>query len=411
MATDPKRSVAPNNVSGITQDELERLVGSGLGDLSVREMLGALLSSVGMAERKAYLDRLAGTDKGNGSYNRSLMVGSLPVELQVPRTRSGEFRPRSLPPRFDRGYGEETQALLLGLLASARSINAAKASLKKMGLSSSEDELDTVASNLVEELELRNTAPVDTDLLALFVDGKYVEARDGDRLRPCCIYVVVGLARDGKRRVLSCVTRPGRENLEDWKLVLRSLIERGLRRVLLVVQDDFSGLLPIVKSLFPRADVQLCLVHMLRNAKSHLSKTDAAEFLQRMRCIKLAWDQEVGASQFEELCDRFAPSCPTFVAELRKKREHYLAFLRYPERVRRSLSSTNVVEAINGQLEILRRNSGGYFQSEDSMKLKLGLVIGSLESGRWRRTAAAIESALDQLNALFESRLEAEAAA
>jgi putative transposase len=411
MATDPKRSVAPNRSREITNLELERLAATGLGELSVRELLGALLSSVQMAERRAYLDRANGSDKGNGSYERSLMVGSLPVEIEVPRTRSGAFRPRSLPPRFDRGYSEETQSLLLGLLASARSVNAAKAALKQMGLSSSEEELDAVATNLVEELELRNTRPVDPDLIALFVDGKYIEVRDSDRLRPCCIYVVVGLGRDGKRRVLSAVTRPGRENLEDWKQILRSLVERGLRRVLLLVQDDFSGLLPIVKGLFPKTDVQLCLVHMQRNAKSHLSKADAAEFQQRLRCIKLAWDEQVGAAQFEQLCERFAPGYPTWIAELRRKREHYLAFLRFPDRVRRSLSTTNVVEAINGQLEILRRNSGGYFQSEESLKLKLGLVLGSLESGRWRRTAAAIESALDQLNALFESRFESDAAA
>jgi transposase-like protein len=411
MATDPKRSVTPNRAAEITSGELERLTAGGLGEMSVRELLGALLSSVGLAERRAYLDRAAGTDKGNGSYERSLMVGSLPVEIEVPRTRSGAFRPRSLPPRFDRGYSEETQALLLGLLASARSVNSAKMALRKMGLSSSEEELDTVATNLVEELELRNTRPVDPDLIALFVDGKYVEVRDADRLRPCCIYVVVGLGRDGKRRVLSAVTRPGRENLEDWKLVLRSLIERGLRRVLLVVQDDFSGLLPITKGLFPKADVQLCLVHMQRNAKSHLSKADAAEFLQRIRCIKLAWDEQVGAGQFEQMCDRFAASSPAFIAELRRKREHYLAFLRFPDRVRRPFSTTNLVEAINGQLEILRRNSGGYFQSEESMKLKLSLVLGSLENGRWRRNTAALEGALDQLNALFQGRFESEAAA
>jgi len=87
---------------------------------------------------------------------------------------------------------------------------------------------------------------VDPDLLAVFLDGKYVEFRDGDRLRSATIYVVLGLRRDGRKQVLSCLPRAGRENLEDWKLVLRSLIERGLRRVLTLVQDDFSGLLPII---------------------------------------------------------------------------------------------------------------------------------------------------------------------
>jgi transposase-like protein len=385
--------------------EIERVLQSGVGDLSLRELLGLMLSGLGVAERKAYLARSA-ADKANGFYERSLVVGSLPVELRVPRTRSGEFRPSSLPGHYARGYPEESQALLLGLLGSSRSLTAAKDALRKMGLSSSERDLDTVATGLIEELELRNSRPLSPDLLALFLDGKYIEIKDGDRLRPACIYVAIGLGRDGKKRVLSCSTRFGAENMEDWKKILRSLAERGLRRVLLVVHDDFSGLRFTCQSLFPGADVQLCVVHMQRNAKSHLSKADAAEFQQRWRTVKAAWSIDVGARQFEELCDRFADTSPNFIAELRKKRDHYLAFLKYPEPIRRSLSTTNIVEALNGQLEILRRNSGGYFQSEDVLKLKLGMAISSLETGRWNRTAAAVEGVLHQMNALFERRFE-----
>src|SRR5439155_20270966 len=98
------------------------------------------------------------------------------------------------------------------------------------------------------------------------------------------------MGRDGKKRVLACFSKSGRENLEDWKLILRGLIERGLRRVLIVVQDDFSGLLPITKSLFPGADVQVCAVHMQRNARNHLSKVDSAEFQQRWHAVKSTWD-------------------------------------------------------------------------------------------------------------------------
>ena len=94
------------------------------------------------------------------------------------------------------------------------------------------------------------------------------------------------------------------------------------------------------------------------------------------------------------------------MAELRKKREHYLAFLKYPEYMRKSFSTTNIVEAVNGQLEIMRRNSGGYFHSEDTLKLKLGLAVSSLENGRWRTVARTIAAALAQLNAMFQSRFE-----
>jgi putative transposase len=408
MNTDPSKRLAPQPSPPAENNSLAELLGSDLADLSLRELLGMLLSSVGAAERKAYLERTP-PDKPNGFYDRSLQLGTMPLEVRVPRTRSGDFRPLSLPAAYQRGYPEETQALLLGLLACSRSLNAAKDALKKMGLSNSQQELDCVAAGLIEELNLRNSRPVDPDLLAVFMDGKYVEFREADRLRPACIYVVVGLRRDGRKQVLTCLPRAGRENLEDWKVVLRNLVERGLRRVLLLVQDDFSGLLPIVQGLFPNSDVQLCSVHMQRNAKNHLNKADAAEFQQRWRTIKSSWNGEVGQQQFEQLCDRFAKGYPSFIAELRKKRQHYLAFLNYPESIRRSLCSTNVVEALNGQLEIMRRNSGGYFHSEDLLKLKLGLAVSSLEQGLWKSPARSFCSALHQFNALFQSRFEAAA--
>jgi putative transposase len=405
MTVDPKNNLAPDSISKLAKNDVDRLLQTGLADFSLRELLGLLISSAGTAERNVFLEKQP-NDQPNGFYDRSLQLGTIPVEIRVPRTRTGEFRPESLPPPYRRGYREEVQSLLLGLLSSSRSINAAKDALQKMGLSSSEKDLERVAEEMIEELQLRNSRPLDPDMLAVFVDGKYVELRESDKLRSACIYIAVGLDRNGKKKVLSCVAKQGRENLEDWKSVIRGLIERGLRRVMIFIQDDFSGLLPICQSFFPNADIQLCTVHMQRNAKTHLSKADSIEFQQRWRAIKSSWDLEVGNRQFDELCDRFAKNYPTWIAELCKKRPHYLAFLQFPDSIRRSFSTTNVVEAINGQLEIMRRNSGGYFHSEDTLKFKLGLAISSLEDSRWKIVSRSMSAVLSQLNALFQARFE-----
>src|SRR3989442_9731994 len=121
--------------------------------------------------------------------------------------------------------------------------------------------------------------------------------------------------------------------LADFSLreLLGLLISSAVSQNGMSIYSDFTGLVPITRSLFPNADVQLCVVHMQRNAKTHLSKTDAVEFQQRWRAIKTCWDLDVANRQFEELCDRFSKANPTWMAELRKKREHYLAFLKYPE--------------------------------------------------------------------------------
>jgi transposase-like protein len=296
----------------------------------------------------------------------------------------------------------------MGLLCSSRSVNAAKQALRKMELPVSERELDAVAKDFVERMELRNTAALEPDMLALFIDAKHIDIREGDRIRPACIYTAVGLARDGRKRVLSALPIAGHETLDGWKKLLRGLAERGLRRVMLIVQDDFSGLLPITQSLFPKADVQLCIVHLQRNAQTHLGKPDAELFITRLRSIKASWDRTTAEESFEELCDSLAKVAPTWIDMLRKKRSHYWHFIDYPVDVRPGFSTTNVVETINGQLERMRRNNGGYFQSEETLKLKLGITIDYLEQGRWKSPAGRTKGCLLQLNALFEKRFESD---
>ena len=182
MTSDSKKRLSPSSVAPFAKSEVEKMIESGLGDFTLRELLGTLVSSAGLAERQVYLEQ-AEKDKPNGFYDRSLQVGTVPVDIRVPRTRSGQFRPDSLPAPYQRGYTDEVQNLLLGLLGSSRSVNAAKVALRKMGLSRSEQELERVATGLIEELELRNSRPLDPDMLAVFVDAKYIELREGDKLR------------------------------------------------------------------------------------------------------------------------------------------------------------------------------------------------------------------------------------
>ena len=145
MTTDPQKILTPASVSDVAKNDIDRLLQTGLADFSLRELLGLLISSTGAAERNLYLEKIS-TDKPNGFYDRSLQLGTIPVEVRVPRTRTGEFRPTSLPPLYRRGYSEEVQSMLLGLLGSSRSINAAKDALQKMGLSHSEQDLERVAT-------------------------------------------------------------------------------------------------------------------------------------------------------------------------------------------------------------------------------------------------------------------------
>ena len=173
-STNVRKGLSQQALQNQFHEPLQQALSGGLSDLTIAELLGITLSHLTQAERTAYLEREK-PDKGNGCYERGLQVGSVPVTLQVPRTRTGDFRPTFLPLPYERGYPEATQQQLLGLLAASRSIHAATTAIRKMGLSVSDSEVATIASEFVEEIDLCNSRPIAPDLLAIFFDGKYVE--------------------------------------------------------------------------------------------------------------------------------------------------------------------------------------------------------------------------------------------
>ena len=154
-----------------------------LEERTLRDLLGELISGLAKSERNLYLESHPG-DKGNGSYDRDLAVGSMPLDIAVPRVRSGDFRSLILPEKYQRGYPEEIRNILLGLLISSRSISSAKQALKQLGLPFSEKELEAVAGDVLQDFDLRHTRPIESDMIALLLDGKYLEIRDGNQLKP-----------------------------------------------------------------------------------------------------------------------------------------------------------------------------------------------------------------------------------
>ena len=157
--------------------------------------------------------------------------------------------------------------------------------------------------------------------------------------------------------------------------------------MLLCVQDAFSGLAAVTAGMFPQ-----CTVHMLHNAQEHLGKQDFRIFRSDWQGVRSACDPELGAQRFEA---RYG----TWIGDLRR----LLAFVGYPSCVRAFLATTNTSEAVNRQLEVPHRNSGGWFQSKRSLECRLAPAVRRLHRGRWKSPDRRVCAALP---ALFRQRFE-----
>ncbi len=369
--------------------------------------LSHVLNSVLKKERHLHLEDHP-QDRANGyAPRRALKMGTTTVELERPRTRQG-FYPAVLP-KHQRHLPEAYQQLLRNILLGARSFNAARRTLQALGLGYCPEQVEQLLEELHQEAKSFFARPLSPDWLCLFIDAKIIELKDEhDQVKKAVHFLVIGIGLDGKKEVLSAATFWGNEVLESWRKVLIELRNRGLVRVLLLVTDDFSGLAPLIGSLFPNSEHQLCTVHLLRNAQRHLSLEDYCLFKQIWREIQATSSFESAQTKFRSLLDQLRPNNQAWVEHLEKRTANYLTFLKYPAPVHPHLRSTNLPEGINNQIENLRRNAGGHFHSQREALIKMKLLTNQLYDHKWTRVNPVFLGQIGALNQIFRKHFESE---
>jgi len=382
-------------------EEVIKKYGDEIGrkNIAIKGLLEELINSIMKVEREIYLGNDEG-NKGNGYYNRRLGSGMFNLELEVPRDRKGEFRPKILPKaykRVDKGYID----LLMSLVINGYSESQLVRSLKELGLPYSEIEMEKIKESLIEKLKDFKSREIDEDVFALFIDAYHCEIRDMGKVKKGVVYSVVGINLEGKKDVYGFYSFFGNENRIDWLNVFNDLIERGLRRVCIIVSDDFKGIGEVIKSLFPNTEHQLCYVHLERNVRRNMKKEDAKGFNKELERIKGSIDFDEARNELERLCSRFKERYPGFIKNLETKIENYIVFTRYPEEIRKYIYTTNAVENINSKIELMRHKLGGYFQSVEILEINYLLEIERLKQGRWKNPIPHIKGNLYEIKQIF----------
>lgn len=369
---------------------------------AMRHLLEDLVNSIMKEERGMFLDH-SRENKGNGYYPRDFTTGSWKLNVNVPRDRKGDFRPYVLPEPYQR-VDDSYVDLLMSLVINGYSESQLMHSLRELGLPYSTHELGRIREQLSERLQDFKTRELPNQAFALFIDGYHTEIKEQQKVRKACVYTVLGVDLDGRKDVYGFYTFFGNENKGDWLKVLNDLIERGLKKVVVVVSDDFSGLTEAVKALYPRTEHQLCYIHLQRNVRKHMSKPDAGIFNKELANIKLSHDADEAKARFEKLCHQFDNSYPSFVRHVLEKTDYYICFLRYPEDIRSHLYTTNAVESLNSRIEQIRLRLGGYFQSVNILETNFMLQVDRLKQGKWRNPIPKLRSRSYEMLQMFNQK-------
>jgi transposase-like protein len=360
-----------------------------------------LLNGLMNKEREIFLRNQIEDNKANGFYSRDIACNLGNLNLFVPRDRNSDFRSSVLPNHWQRG-DDSYNEFLLNLILQSYSPNKIKALLKSMNLPYSAEEIDEIKEDLFLKAKEFKNKQITENIFAIFIDAYHTQIKDDEnKIKKAVIYSIISIDLKGKKELCGFYTFFGSESKEDWLVIFNNLISRGLKRLTLVISDDFSGLKEAISALFPRAKHQLCYIHMQRNIRRNMGKNDAKIFNEELSLIRKDKDKKSALKRFENLCNEYRDKYQFYIEKLLAKKELYFNFIDFPEPIRKHIYTTNIVENFNSRIEVKRINSGGHFQSMKIVDIAIYVIGNNLHQNRWKNPIPAFKECEYEINQLF----------
>lgn len=332
---------------------LELIEKSADADL-VREMLSFAAGRLMEAEVRARTGAAHGARdparqvQRNGYRERGWETRAGRIELEIPRLRRGSYFPAFLEPR--RTAEKALTAVIQEAYIHGVSTRAVDDLVKAMGgsgISKSE------VSRLVEEIDARVNAflarPLEGEWPYVWIDATYVKAREGGHIVSTATIIAVGVNTDGRREVLGVATGASEAEV-FWKSFLRSLADRGLRGVKLVIADDHKGLRAAAAKVF-HATLQRCRVHWMRSALAHVPAQQRPAVAAMLKTIFAQESAADARAQWDSVAAALRERAPKLAALMDEAREDVLAYTAFPKEHWPQIASTNPLERLNGEVK------------------------------------------------------------
>jgi putative transposase len=317
------------------------------------------------------------TNVRNGTRPKTVLTHATgQVDLEVPRDRDGTFEPVIVRKR-QRRLGEVDE-IVLSLYARGLTTGEISAHFEQIyGASVSKETVSRITDKVLEEMQAWSTRPLDEVYAAIFIDAIMVKVRDGQVAnRP--VYAAIGVTLAGEKDVLGLWAGTGGEGAKFWMSVLTDLRNRGVKDTFFVVCDGLKGLPEVVGNVWPRAIVQTCIIHLIRNTFRLASRRDWDALKHDVRPIYTAVNADAARAALEELAEKWGAKYGAIIRLWTNAWEEFIPFLDYDVEIRTVICSTNAIESLNARYRRAVK-ARGHFPTEQAALKCLYLVTRSLD--------------------------------
>ena len=339
-------------------------------------------------------------NRRNGKMGKELQTEYGPVEIETPRDREGTFSPEIVKKR-QTILAEGLSDKIISLYATGQSMSDIQTFLEEnYGTEISKETISNITDKVWPEIKSWRTRSLDEVYPIVWMDAIHYKVRDEKGATVSrAIYNVLAIDKEGRKDLLGMYVSQS-EGANFWLSVLTDLQNRGVKDILIACVDGLTGFPDAIQSVFPKTDVQLCIVHQIRNSIKYVGSKSQKEFLQDLKLVYGAQTKERAETELDNLAAKWGEQYPIVIKSWRDKWDNLSRYFQYTEPIRRIIYTTNIVEGYHRQVRKITKTKG-VFPNDDALYKLVYLAYRNIKKKwtmplpNWGQTAQQLAIAFD----------------
>lgn len=342
-------------------------------------------------------------NRKNGKTSKTIKSTSGTFELSTPRDRAGSFEPQIVKKNQSTLSNEIEERIIsmYGLGLSYRDIIKHVEEIYQVELSTAT--ISAITDKIIDKVKAWQSRPLESIYPFVWLDAIHYKIKDGGKYITKAVYTVLGMDKEGKKDILGLYLSEN-EGANFWLSVLTDLNARGLEDILIASVDGLKGFPEAIKTIFPKTEVQLCIVHQIRNSLKYIASADQKPFMKDLKLVYQATTKAVAEDELLKLDEKWGKKYPIVLNSWNNKWENLSYYFKYPKEIRKIMYTTNIIESVHRQFRKLTKTKGA-FPNENSLMKLLYMGIQNAKV-KWTQPVHNWSLTISQLAIFFEGRLD-----
>lgn len=341
-------------------------------------------------------------DNRNGYYTKKVRTSAGDKSITIPRDRNGDFEPKIL--KKYQTSSNEIEDKVVAMYARGMSVRDIQSTLEELyGIEVSPTMISTMTDKVWSLVEEWQSRPLDSIYPIIYLDAIHVKLKQDGKVENTAIHIVLGITMEGRRDVLGHWVSSGAEGANFWLGVVTDLQSRGVEDIFIACMDNLKGFSDALKTIFPKTQIQKCVIHQIRSSLKYISWKDRKAFMYDLKSVYKAATKEEAEANLLKLSETWGKRYTIAIKSWENNWEEVSTFFDFPSQIRKLIYTTNTIEGYNRQLRKIIKTKGVFPNPESARKLLY--LINKDVTKKWNMPIHDCAQIINQLAIHFEERM------